>query len=160
MSNAVKSSASRIVSSGKGFSLAGRGNSAQAEDEALTYIADVGGAAGEIFVAEALEESDQFTGGLPGSAGGVGTGVDGGANRVGECAVMEDFAVNEKDLRGCCLSDLGQPGQFFIDQKASCQKAFPLFFGVAGRRHGRPAGIVWGDRSVFVYVSDTDPGCR
>ena len=111
-------------------------------------------------VAEALEEPHQFTGGPPGGAGGVGAGVDGGAHRVGECAVMEDFAVNEKDLRGCRLSDLGQPRQFFIDQKASCQKAFPLFFGVTGRRRGRPAGIVRGDRSVFVYVSDTDPGRR
>jgi len=42
------------------------------QDEALPYIADVGGAAGEILVAEALEEPHQLTGGPPGCAGGVG----------------------------------------------------------------------------------------
>jgi len=73
---------------------------------------------------------------------------------------MEDFAVNEEDLRGCRLSDLCQPGQFFIDQKASCEKAFPLFFGVTGRLRGCPGGVVGCDRCVLVYFADSDPGRR
>jgi len=46
---------------------------------------------------------------------------------------MEYFAVNEKDLGGGCLADLGETGEFFIDEEASFQEAFPLFFWVAGR---------------------------
>ena len=116
----------------------------------MPYIADVGGAAGEVLVAEVLEESDQFTRRLLGGAGGVGTGVDGGAHGVGQRAVMEDFAVNEEDLCGCGLPDLCEAGQFLIYEEAGCQKAFPLFFGVADRRRGRLARIVGGDRRIFI----------
>ena len=144
---------------GQRVQLAGGGDSAQAEDEALAYIADVGGAAGEVLVAEILEESDEIAGCLTGGAGCVYAGVDGGADGVGECAVVEDFAVNEKYLCGCGLSDLRQSGQFLIDEETGCQKALPLFLGVVGSVRGSPAGIVGGDRGVFVNVADTDPWC-
>ena len=145
---------------GQSVQLASRRNSSQTGDEALTDIADIGGATGEVLVAEAAEELHQFAGRQLGGAGGVRTGIDGGAHRVGQRTVMKDFAMNEEDFGGRGLPNLPQAGQFLIHKQPGCQKALPLF---CGRPKVRGVGGIplsdLGGRGITVNIADPDTGC-